>query len=133
MNMVDRPFAPPIDIELDLPAPPSVNLTRRVDWKQRAGHNKWERAADASFLAAKCREYHPLRGESIPAAFELTVILSERHTKMDLDNCLKSLIDWLRRVDLIIDDSPKYMRRLVVEWGNAPQGCRVILKPREPN
>jgi Holliday junction resolvase RusA-like endonuclease len=133
MNLIDRPFAPPLDIELDLPVPPSVNRVRKIDWTHRAGHKKWERAADGFLLAAKCREYHPLRNIAIPSSFELTVILSERHTKIDLDNSLKCLIDWLRRVDLIIDDGPRYMRRLVVEWGDAPQGCRIILKPREPN
>jgi Holliday junction resolvase RusA-like endonuclease len=58
-------------------------------------------------------------------------VLSEHHTKIDLDNGLKALIDYLRRIELIEDDSHKHMRRLVVEWGIAPMGCRVTVRPCE--
>jgi Holliday junction resolvase RusA-like endonuclease len=61
--------------------------------------------------------------------FELLIILSENHTRIDLDNGLKALIDYLRKIELIEDDSPKHMRRLVVEFGLAPFGCRVTVKP----
>jgi hypothetical protein len=56
------------------------------------------------------------------------VVLSEHHCKIDLDNGLKALIDYLRRIELIEDDSPKHMRRLVVEFGLAPMGCRVVVR-----
>jgi len=48
---------------------------------------------------------------------------------MDLDNCCKVLIDYLRRIELIANDAPKNMRRLVVEWGEAPEGVRVEVTP----
>jgi hypothetical protein len=38
------------------------------------------------------------------------------------------LIDYLRRIEVIQNDSPKYFRKLTVEWGTAPEGCRVTVK-----
>jgi Holliday junction resolvase RusA-like endonuclease len=127
-SMTDPPFAVPPDVVLDLPAPPSVNRTRRVDWKGKKQITAFTNVADAYVLAAKGRSNSPLRLVKIPR-FELIITLSENHTKIDLDNGLKALIDYLRRIGLIEDDSPKHMRRLVVEWGRAPFGCRVTVKP----
>jgi hypothetical protein len=67
--------------------------------------------------------------EKITGPYELTVLLSDKLCKRDPDNVLKSAIDYLRRLKLIKNDSPKYARRIVVEWGEAPRGCRLILKP----
>jgi hypothetical protein len=36
---------------------------------------------------------------------------------------------YARRIELVRDDSPRYLRRLVVEWGEVPTGCRVTLTP----
>jgi hypothetical protein len=41
---------------------------------------------------------------------------------------VKAAIDYLRRVGLIHNDDKRYLRRLVVEWGDAPEGCRLILR-----
>jgi Holliday junction resolvase RusA-like endonuclease len=122
--------APPFacsDIILDLPAPPSVNKTRRVDWAATRCVKAWHNVADAYVLAAKGRQISPLRLEKVPR-FELHIVMSEHHSKIDLDNGLKALIDYLRKIELIEDDSPKHMRRLVVEFGLAPHGCRVTVK-----
>jgi len=124
----DPPFAAAPDIVLDLPAPPSVNRTRQIDWKGRKQVSAFHSVADAYVLAAKGRTNSPLKLTKIKR-FELTITMSEHHTKIDLDNGLKALIDYLRRIELIEDDSPKHMRRLVVEWGLAPFGCRVTVKP----
>lgn len=129
--MADRPFAPPLDIELDLPVPPSVNTMRRINWRNKKKHQQWQRTADVLILAARGRLRAPIGRLTGP--FEALVFLSEQHTKIDLDNCLKCLLDYAKRVELIVDDGPKYLRRLVVEWGYAPHGCRLILRPREPN
>lgn len=117
-----------MDIILDLPVPISVNRSRRVDWEGARKVKGWTRTADAMVLAARSRSCSPLKLEKI-AKFELTVTLSEQHTGIDLDNGLKCLIDYLRRIELIEDDRQKCMRRLVVEWGSAPEGCRVTLRP----
>lgn len=127
-SMSDPPFAVPADIILDLPAPPSVNRTRKIDWKGRSQLKAWGNVADAYVLAAKGRQRSPLRLDRINR-FELHIVVSEHHTRIDLDNGLKALIDYLRRIDLIVDDGPKHMRRLTVEWGTAPHGCRVTVKP----
>lgn len=126
-SMSDPPFAVPPDIILDLPAPPSVNRTRKVDWKAVKTLKAWSNVADAYVLAAKGRQISPLRLKKIKR-FELHITLSEHHTKIDLDNGLKALIDYLRKIELIEDDSPKHLRGLHVVWGLAPMGCRVTVK-----
>lgn len=126
-SMTDPPFAVPPDIILDLPAPPSVNRTRKIDWKGKRQLTAWGNTADAYVLAAKGRAVQPLKLRKI-ACFELHILISEHHTRIDLDNGLKALIDYLRRIELIEDDGPKHMRRLTVEWGLAPHGCRVTVK-----
>lgn len=115
------------EIVLDLPVPPSVNRTRRVDWSAKRTVTAWTNVADAYVLAAKGRAINPLKMQKI-ARFELIVTLSEHHTKIDLDNGLKALIDYLRRIELIQDDSYKHMRGLHVVWGHAPHGCRVTVR-----
>jgi len=116
------------DIILDLPPPPSVNRTRRMDFSSMRIVNAWKNVANAYVLAAKGRADRPLRLTKTPR-FELLITMSEQHTKIDLDNGLKALIDYLRKIELIEDDSPEHMRRLTVEWGNAPHGCRVTVRP----
>jgi Holliday junction resolvase RusA-like endonuclease len=126
-SMTDPPFAVPPDIVLDLPAPPSVNKVRRVDWSAVRSVKAWQNVANAYVLAAKGRTNSPLRLTKI-ARFELHIVMSEHHTGIDLDNGLKSLIDYLRKIELIEDDSPKHMRGLHVVWGTAPHGCRVTVR-----
>lgn len=126
-SMTDPPFAPPADITLDLPAPPSVNRTRKLDFSSLRVTNAWKNVANEYVLVAKTRKNGPLKLTKIPR-FELHVVFAET-SKLDLDNGLKALIDYLRKIELIEDDSPKHMRRLVVEFGLAPFGCRVTVKP----
>jgi Holliday junction resolvase RusA-like endonuclease len=124
----DPPFSVAPDIILDLPVPPSVNRTRRIDWSAVRTMKAWSNVADAYVLAAKGRTDSPLKLIRVPR-FEITVTLDEKQARIDLDNSLKCLIDYLRRIELIEDDSPKHMRRLVVQWGTAPFGCRVTIRP----
>jgi len=42
---------------------------------------------------------------------------------------LKALINYARRIELVRDGSPRYLRHLVVEWGEVPTGCRLTLTP----
>jgi Holliday junction resolvase RusA-like endonuclease len=133
--MIDRPFGAPIDIQIDLPVPPSTNrIWQRAKSGKRAVYTSpeykaWKRAADDLVAAmAQFRGVKPILG-----AFEATIILSERHTRIDLDNSVKALLDYAVRSNLVVDDAPKFLRRLLVEWGHAPHGCRLILRPREPN
>jgi Holliday junction resolvase RusA-like endonuclease len=115
-------------ITIDLPVPPSVNRTRKVDWRSCKAKTAWTKSADALVLAAKCRQISPIILAK-HKTFELLITLSEHHTKIDLDNGIKWLIDYLRRIELIEDDGPKHLRRLTVEWGLAPEGARVTVTP----
>jgi Holliday junction resolvase RusA-like endonuclease len=128
-SYADAPFACPPDVVLHLPVPISVNQTRRVDWTAHKKLKIWKRAADQIVLLAK-REKNPLKLERIKR-FELTITLCEVQSRIDIDNGLKNLIDYLKRIELIEDDSPKHMRRLVVEFGEAPLGCVVTVRPCE--
>lgn len=103
---------------LDLPPPPSVNRTRKINWRETKKIAAWHASADRMLLSVK---YRPPMIER----FELRITFSEELVNFDLDNGLKGLIDYLRRIDAIVDDSKKHLRRLVVEWGDAPEGCRV--------
>lgn len=124
----DRPFGVPLDAVLDLPVPPSVNRTRKINWAHKRAVEAWKNVCHAYVLTAKTRKSSPLKLTKIPR-FELNITLSEDHTGIDLDAGLKALIDYLRQIDVIENDAQKNMRRLVVEWGDAPFGCRVVVRP----
>jgi len=126
-SYADPPFAFPPDVVLDLPPPISVNHLRRMDWRSSKDRKGWTKNADAMVLAAKCRAIDPLKLSRI-SRFEAIITFSEHHTKIDLDNGIKWTVDYLRRIELIEDDGPKFMRRLTVQWGFAPMGCRVTVR-----
>ena len=131
----ERPFGCPPDIELHFPPPPSVNhIWRRTKAGKRAvycspEYMAWKRASDAlMFNLAQLRGVRPL-----PAQFEATIVLCEKRVNLDLDNAPKAVLDYAKKALLIVDDGKRYMRDLRVTWGDAPHGCRLILRPREPN
>lgn len=110
-------------IVLDLPAPLSVNRTRRINFAAKRKIDAWQRNADAHFLMQKQR-----LGAPVPGRFEVVITLPE-DSALDLDNTPKAVIDALRRFRLVTDDSPKFMRRVTLEFGDAPTGCRVTVNP----
>jgi Holliday junction resolvase RusA-like endonuclease len=107
---------------LDLPAPLSVNRTRRINWAASHKIARWKARADALVM---CQGRLP---ECISGQFQVTVTLSE-DSGLDADNTPKQIIDYLRRLKLIENDSPKHMRRVVIEFGEAPEGVRVTVQP----
>lgn len=119
-----------MSVTLDLPVPPSVNRTRKIDWRAHKKLVSWVQHCDGFVMAAKRRAVEPLRLVK-HARFELWITLSEDHTGVDLDNTNKSLIDYLRHIELIEDDTKKNMRGLHVVWGLAPLGVRVTVVPLE--
>lgn len=134
-NRVDvssPPFmAPEQPVMLDLPVPPSVNKTRRYDMAATKIVQSWKQRADPLVLAAKTSALNPLRLSKIQR-FEIAIVVSEDHTKMDLDNGIKTLVDYLKTIGVIRDDAKKNMRGLTVTWGaaaDAPEGCRVFVRP----
>lgn len=127
-SMADAPFHCPPDIVLDLPVPISVNKLRRIDWRNHQRAALWKDQADRHLLVAKRRAIDPVKLTSVER-FEINIVLSEDKVRSDADNIVKLLVDYLRHRNIIKDDGPKHMRRLVVEWGDAPTGCRVTIRP----
>lgn len=127
-SQADAPFHAPPDLVLDLPVPISVNVMRRVDWSSMARTSAWKGEADGYIYQAKRRRENPLKLQRIPR-FEITLVFDEKQTHVDLDNGVKGILDYLVLREVIEDDGPKHMRRLVVEWGEAPTGCRVTVRP----
>jgi Holliday junction resolvase RusA-like endonuclease len=109
-------------IVIDLPAPLSVNRTRRIDWRAKRRIDAWQKNADAHFLLQK-RGLQPVTGR-----FEILITLRDG-SQIDADNAVKGVIDAVRRFRLISDDDPTHMRRVIVEFGEAPSGCRVTIRP----
>lgn len=116
------------EIILDLLPPPSVNRTRKMNWAAQPKIQAWKDAVDKLLLAAWSGGKRP---KPITGKFEATIILSETATGIDLDNAPKQVLDMAKRLGLIVDDGKKYMRRVVIEWGEAEEGCRLILKSVE--
>lgn len=115
-------------IILNLPPPVSVNKSRKIDWANHQEVKDWLRLADQLLLIAKSRK--EVRFNRVPR-YDLLITLSEEHVKTDPDNGLKIAIDFLRMRDITLNDSPKNLRRLVVEWGYAPAGMQITVTPLE--
>jgi Holliday junction resolvase RusA-like endonuclease len=64
------------------------------------------------------RAVRRLRKASTPC--EIKIILDPTKCRLDPDNPVKNAIDYLRRLELIENDTGKHVRRIVVEWGEAP-------------
>lgn len=107
---------------LDLPPPVSVNKLRKIDWSGAKRAKNWRRVANGYLMTMKVKPAKLQR-------FEIRVVLDEASVRCDADNAIKMVVDYLRLVEMIADDSPKHMRRVTVEWGEAPLGCRVTIKP----
>jgi Holliday junction resolvase RusA-like endonuclease len=115
----------PISHTFDLPVPPSVNRTRKVDWRGKALRDDWKGRADILVLAQAQG-----RPQTIAGQFEATITLRDGATRMDLDNAAKEVIDYARRIELVANDGPKHMRRLVVQWGAAPSVATSVTRTR---
>ena len=111
------------EIIITLPAPLSVNRTRRIDWVNYKHVKEWQRQADALFLTQK-RGLKPILGQH-----EVIITLRDG-SRCDQDNVLKLLIDSLRRFGLVTDDSPRYLRQVTVRFGNV-EGCAVTVRSWE--
>lgn len=122
------PFLLSEEIALDLPPPLSVNRLRKIDWSAEVRNEAWKRGADSYVFMAKRDPISPLKLARIPC-FEVSLVFDESQTEIDLDNGVKGIVDYLCFIGLIEDDGPKHMRRLTVEWGKAPSGCRVTIRP----
>jgi Holliday junction resolvase RusA-like endonuclease len=127
VDVSEQPFRPAIETVLDLPVAPSVNETRKVHLAGLRKLAEWKRQAGMGLMA---NGQYRAALKDVPR-FEIEIILNEKTCRLDADNVLKNTIDYLRELKLIVNDAPKNMRSLLVRWGEAPKGMRVIIRPCE--
>jgi hypothetical protein len=101
--------------------PLSVNRTRRIDYRSMPAQRAWKSKADALFLSQKRK----LLPNVVAGPFEVSITIASS-SRLDLDNGIKLLLDTVREYGLIPDDSPRYLRRLIVEFGEASEGARLM-------
>lgn len=123
-SFIDLPFSVP-DAVLDVSIPPSVNSFRRIDWRGQKKHAAWREEA---YWMIKLSGQHKAAPKNLKG-YELTITLDPDKCKADPDNIVKAANDALKHMGIITDDSPKYARRIVIEWGEAPAGCRLTIRP----
>lgn len=113
-----------IETVLDVPVPPSVNKTRRINWAAMPKLDAWKKHADGLLMSSgQFKRAHRFTGP-----FDLTIVLDEAKCALDADNPVKVAVDYLRRIELIQNDDKRFMRSFTVRWGEAPEGCRLILR-----
>lgn len=104
-------------MRIELPLPPSVNSFRTQLGNQSPVVKKWVRHADGILLTTA--PYPRFAGE-----VEVAIVWDAGgFGRFDIDNRCKALLDWLQRCRIIEND--KLVRRLILEWGDAPMGCVV--------
>ena len=86
-----------------MPIPPSVNRTRRVDWRGHKQKEKWALHADL-FLTAYGPKPLPC-GERrlITGPYQLEILLPQT-CRLDIDNPIKAVIDYLVLREFTPDD-----------------------------
>jgi len=111
-------------ITLNLPPPMSANERRsRATPAYIKAYRSWVSTCDGYVYADGGRR----RLGMITGPYEAKITLDRDYNRMDIDNAVKCLLDYVVRLELIPDDGPKWLQRLVVEFGEAPRGCRVVL------
>ena len=56
-------------------------------------------------------------------------IMMDRSSRIDTDGAVKATLDYLVRVELIPDDSQRYLDEIRIRWGHVPEGMRVTIRP----
>jgi crossover junction endodeoxyribonuclease RusA len=119
-------------IMIDLPFPPSANSIwaskRNKFGKPMIFRSKryeaWKRECFALLMAQRPGK---VRG---PFFATITLGTHKRRKDSDADNRIKPTLDLLEVAEIIEND--KYAERVTVQWGEAPEGCRVLLEPVTP-
>lgn len=120
-----------VDIELDLPVPPTANHIWQSGRKgvfRTKQYKEWQRQADALTLSQR-----GWRNKRIEGRFTALLVLNERmlNPASDGDNRMKVPLDYAKRLGLIVDDSVQYCRGGRWSLGgdeSAPCGARLILR-----
>jgi Holliday junction resolvase RusA-like endonuclease len=136
MQMPPQPTLckPAKEIVIDLPMPPSLNTLWRRGRNRQTGaivhhlnatYKKWKQIADVECLRQRVgKGWHTIMG-----AFEAHMAINRKKLRKnaDIDNRFKAVGDWAQQVGLIEND--KNLQKLVIEFGEAPLGIRLTLKP----
>jgi Holliday junction resolvase RusA-like endonuclease len=131
------PLASGQDYAFDLPYPPSVNRIWRSSAKS-AGKNvyiapsykKWKDAAGALLMTKRGWMMRRVVG---PFSVDIALCPPKGHPRGDLDNRIKAVLDFLQSATIVSND--KHCQLLCAYWapvGMAPEGCRVVVKPWQP-
>lgn len=135
---MNAPFQLPADsveFVIDLPIPPSVNALRKITREGRKLLKSYYAHADVH-VVKEWRDRHqkndPVRFKlpvrTLLGPFEAVINIGSDSTKMDADNIIKTVMDFAVSRDFVVDDAPKYMRRLTVQYRNDMIGCRLTLR-----
>lgn len=109
---------------IELAMPPSLNSIWRMNRERKKmylsdRYKTWKRDADNRYLANK-KNWLPVKGH-----FRAYITLDAKRRRGDCDNRIKGLLDWLQRVELIEND--KLCDGVSIDYGHAPEGCRIHL------
>jgi Holliday junction resolvase RusA-like endonuclease len=125
----------PPSIVLDLPLPTSTNRIWRRGHSRRTGntwtylsksYQNWKLKAEAAL-----KQQRPaMTVVRIEGPFDVDLVITKaKRFKLDLDNRIKSCLDFAVQSGLIQDD--KFQNVVTVRWGKAPMGARLTLTPAE--
>ena len=88
-----------------------------------SARRKWRKLAEGMLY----EQWRSISYKLIKGPFEAQIVLPKNY-RSDIDNSAKLALDFLVLMKVVPDDSPKYLRRLVIEIGEQDVGCTVILR-----
>lgn len=117
------------DIVLMLPIPPAANKLRKIDRAGQPAHKRWiEQCHTHVMMQHGGRLYGQKRRPwQIIGKFAIDILL-DRGCRYDLDATVKATLDYCVRIDLVPNDSQKYLDDVHLHWGDVPEGMRVTLR-----
>ncbi len=113
------------EIVVDLPMPPSTNRLWRIVGKRlvtSAVYEGWRREAHGMFY-----QQHARNRPKPMQRFTISIVLDQRKRGIsDSDNRLKAVLDFCQAAGLVTND--RGCDGGTWAWGEAPSGCRIILR-----
>lgn len=115
-------------INVSLTFPPSLNMlynnVRGKGRRKTPRYAGWQRVAQTEIMVQR----GSFLVTRIAGPVEITITLSRKHRRGDIDNLGKAIIDVLVKMALMDDD--KNVERLVLQWGEC-EGADVEIKAFE--
>jgi Holliday junction resolvase RusA-like endonuclease len=97
------------NICITLPEPPSVNRLRK-----RAA---WIKKCDIIVFVLRRDTFNRGLSTVIGSPYGVRIVL-DRMSRIDMDNCIKPILDYLCRAKIVTDDGPGHLHRILVERGD---------------